>query len=80
MFENIKLGSWIAKTYLEVNEILDKYNFSINHGLFLKSSRGVNLEEYEIIVRYKIKPILKRLLEYHDYQKIIKLISENIDK
>ncbi|MDL2211263.1 hypothetical protein LJB88_00085 [Erysipelotrichaceae bacterium OttesenSCG-928-M19] len=80
MFEDINFGTWIAQTFSDVNKILEKYNFSINHGLFLKKGRGVNLEEYNIVVRYKIDPILKRLLEVNDYQKIKKLINKNLKK
>ena len=76
MFEDAEFGEWIAKTYIKVNKILEKYNFSINHGLFLKNDRGVYTNEYEVVVKYKLVPILKRLLEKEDYQKIEKMITK----
>lgn len=80
MFEDKELGNDIAKTYVKVNEILKPYNFSINHGLFLKKNRGINMKEYEIVVDYKIKPIVKNLIIDEDYEKIDKLISKIIKK
>ena len=67
----------IVKTIVE---ILKPYNFSINHGLFLKKNRGINMKEYEIVVDYKIKPIVKNLIIDEDYEKIDKLISKIIKK
>ncbi|MEG0283746.1 MAG: hypothetical protein RR543_02580 [Erysipelotrichales bacterium] len=75
MFENYKLGSFIASTYTEVNKILMPMNISFNHGLFLKNSRGLNCEEYEVILNYKIRPILKRILSESEYL----MVSEMLD-
>lgn len=80
MFENKSLGQEIAEKFTEVNDILKNYNFSINHGLFLKSTRGVNLEEYEIVVNYKIKPILKYILEEENFRQTAALCDEIIHK
>ncbi|MDH6603142.1 broad-specificity NMP kinase [Bacilli bacterium PM5-9] len=76
MFEDVEFGQWIAKTYTSINKILDKYKFSINHGLFLKNDRGVSKGEYEVVIRYKIGPILKRIVNDNDYQKIQKLLEK----
>ena len=76
MFENKELGQDIASTYPKVNEILKSYNFSINHGLFLKKNRGINLDEYEIIINYKIKPLIKTIVIDDDYEKISTLINK----
>jgi hypothetical protein len=75
MFEDSDFGKWLAKTYKEVNQVLEKYDFSINHGLFLKRNRGVSIDEYEIVLVYKILPILKRAISASDYQVIEKLTS-----
>ena len=75
MFEDVEFGNWVAEVYTEVNSILDKYNFSINHGLFLKRERGIYKEEYDVVVKYKVIPIVKRIVEEEDYKVISKLIA-----
>lgn len=78
MFEDRNLGKFIVKTYQELNKELDQYDFSINHGLFLKKDRGVNLDEYEVVVRYKLQPMLKRMMEKSDFEAALKKMNSYI--
>lgn len=76
MFEDVQFGRWIAHTFKDVNSILEKYNLSFNHGLFLKRKRGITIKEYKVILNYKIMPILRRMnLSIDDYNKVISLIT-----
>ncbi|MDR1781863.1 MAG: AAA family ATPase [Bacilli bacterium] len=75
MFTDEFLGKKIAGVYIEVNKMLEKYDLSINHGLFLKNDRGVNINEYKDVVNFKILPILKRFISKEDYQKIVEIIK-----
>lgn len=67
MFKDKEFGTWIANTYSSLNERIDKYGISFNHGLFLKASRGVNLKEYKVILKYKVLPILRRVLDDKEF-------------
>lgn len=73
MFEDNAFGKWLAKTYKSLNKKLEKYNFSINHGLFLKRNRGLSKGEYQVVLIYKVLPILKRVVSPEDYKEIEKL-------
>lgn len=73
MFEDSAFGKWLAETYKEVNEMLEKYNLSINHGLFLKKNRGLSKAEYQVVLIYKILPILKRAVSPADYKEMSKM-------
>lgn len=75
MFEDYALGEFIATNFVKVNKIIEKYDLSLNHGLFLKKSRGITVKEYEIVLKYKLIPILKRLVSDEDYEKIIAKID-----
>jgi len=72
MFANQKLGQFIIDTYRNLNLILKKYGITINHGLFLKRDRGLTLDEYNILVKYKLEPVLKRLIDKDEFE-IVKM-------
>lgn len=76
MFQDVMFGRWLANTFTEVNNILEKYYLSFNHGLFLKRKRGITPKEYDVILRYKIMPILKRVpISVEDYKKLINILT-----
>lgn len=80
LFNDEKLGVLICENYSKINEILLPYNFSINHGLFIKGSNGVTYDDYKMVLDYKIMPLLKTIkLEEKDYKNIMRLL-ENVKK
>jgi hypothetical protein len=76
MFNDEELGRFIADKYQVVNDILKKYQIDINHGLFLKGDRGLNRDEYYIVVKFKILPLLKRVVSSADYEIICDIINQ----
>lgn len=80
MFNNPSLGIELSNTFTKVNAILEDYSISINHGLFLKKDRGITLEEYDVVIKYKLEPLFKRLIKQADYDKIFKLINSGRKK
>lgn len=76
LFNDVKLGGLISDTYSKINDILRSYNFSINHGLFIKGNNGVTYEEYKIVLKYKIIPLIKSIkISVEDNKKILELID-----
>ncbi|WP_423364117.1 hypothetical protein [Mycoplasma sp. P36-A1] len=80
MFEDHKLASFIAKTFTELNQELQDYGLTINHGLFLKKDRGINIDEYKTVVKYKLMPIFKRVMDNSDYEQALAKIKSFYEK